>query len=313
VGAQVVLTGTSLDQVTGVSLGNVNAAFVHDSPTQLTATVPAGAAQYPTVRWRIHWAGGGVALHDTPFAISANAPSAPVISSFAPGMGPTGSAVVLTGSNFTGASSVTLNFRPATFTVDSPTQITASVPTEVPFGSGRWRVTNADGTGAHGTVFYVAQTFAEPLGDVTLADDLGQVGVHDDPSSGVVTFYVNETLGRPEPRLVLYVYLDTDRNAGTGQVGFDRRIQIGGDGVPRMRGWNGVAYNTVLPGSTMTSVWQGRVEVKVNRSELGASGSGFDFAVVTELWDEPNQTGDHFDDRAPNSPAHAWSYDFGSA
>jgi hypothetical protein len=70
VGSTVQLTGTNLDQVTSVSLGNQPASFMVVSPTRIDAVVPAAAAQYPTVRWRVHWAGGGVFMHDTPFAIT---------------------------------------------------------------------------------------------------------------------------------------------------------------------------------------------------------------------------------------------------
>jgi uncharacterized repeat protein (TIGR03803 family) len=52
----------------------------------------------------------------------------PSITSFTPGSGSVGSAIVITGKNFTDATSVTFNGLPATFTADSPTQITAIVP-----------------------------------------------------------------------------------------------------------------------------------------------------------------------------------------
>jgi uncharacterized repeat protein (TIGR03803 family) len=52
----------------------------------------------------------------------------PSITSFSPGSGPIGSAVLITGKNFTDATTVTFNGLPADFTVNSPTQITAVVP-----------------------------------------------------------------------------------------------------------------------------------------------------------------------------------------
>jgi hypothetical protein len=128
----------------------VDAAFTRDSATQITATVPAGAAAYPTVRWRVHWPGGGEALHPTPFTVTT-----PTLTGMAPAAGPVGSTVTLTGTNLVGASSVSLNFVSATFSVDSPTQITATVPSGVPFSSGRWRVTTPSGTAPLDQVFYV--------------------------------------------------------------------------------------------------------------------------------------------------------------
>jgi uncharacterized repeat protein (TIGR03803 family) len=52
----------------------------------------------------------------------------PSITNFSPGSGPVGSAVLITGKNFTDATSVTFNGLSAAFTVNSPTQITAIVP-----------------------------------------------------------------------------------------------------------------------------------------------------------------------------------------
>jgi probable HAF family extracellular repeat protein len=58
----------------------------------------------------------------------------PTISSFTPRSGRAGTKVVIIGTNFTGAKSVTFNKKAATFTVDSATQITATVPNGVSEG-----------------------------------------------------------------------------------------------------------------------------------------------------------------------------------
>lgn len=55
-------------------------------------------------------------------------PAAPTISGFSPTSGPTGTSVTISGSGLTGASSVSFNGAAATFTVDTDTQITATVP-----------------------------------------------------------------------------------------------------------------------------------------------------------------------------------------
>ena len=52
----------------------------------------------------------------------------PTVSSFSPTSGPPGTSVVVSGSNFTRASSVRFNGRAAAFNVDSPSQITTTVP-----------------------------------------------------------------------------------------------------------------------------------------------------------------------------------------
>ena len=68
---------------------------------------------------------------------SSTAPTpAPAISSFSPASGPVGSSVVFTGSGLTSASAVKFNgASAATFTVNSDTQLTATVPTGATTGT----------------------------------------------------------------------------------------------------------------------------------------------------------------------------------
>src|SRR5438874_13350691 len=54
--------------------------------------------------------------------------------------------LTIKGSGFAGATAVSFGLVPTTYTVDSPTQITAAIPADVAYG--RWRVSNAFGTGA---------------------------------------------------------------------------------------------------------------------------------------------------------------------
>ena len=81
-------------------------------------------------------------------------PTTPTVASFAPSSGVTGTIVVLSGSNFTGATSVKFNgTAAATFSVDSSSQITASVAS----GSttGKISVTTSAGTGTSAANFTV--------------------------------------------------------------------------------------------------------------------------------------------------------------
>jgi uncharacterized repeat protein (TIGR02543 family) len=77
----------------------------------------------------------------------------PTLSSFTPASGPPGTAVTITGSNFTGASAVRFNGSSANFTVDSDAQITATVPSAAT--TGRIEVTNSAGTSSSATNFSV--------------------------------------------------------------------------------------------------------------------------------------------------------------
>ena len=79
--------------------------------------------------------------------------SAPTISSFSPTSGPVGTSVTISGTNFTGASSVKFNGTSASYTVNSSTQITATVPSGAT--TGPISVTNSSGTGTSSSSFTV--------------------------------------------------------------------------------------------------------------------------------------------------------------
>jgi thermitase len=160
-GNTVALTGPALGCATAVSLGYVPASFTVDSPNQITATVPPGV---PYGYWRVT-TGAATALSPLVFSVSS-----PNIASFSPASGSPGSTVTITGSGFSDASSVTLGYAPASFTVDSPTQITATVPSGVNYG--RWRVANALWTAVASDVY----TAGSATGGITVAPPLGPAG-----------------------------------------------------------------------------------------------------------------------------------------
>ena len=81
----------------------------------------------------------------------------PVISSFTPTSAPVGTNVVITGTYLTGATSVTLNnLAISVFSVDSDTQITATVPSAA--SSGIIAVTTSGGTVTSSSTFSVTPT-----------------------------------------------------------------------------------------------------------------------------------------------------------
>jgi hypothetical protein len=88
------------------------------------------------------------------------APAAPTISSFAPTSGPPGTAVTISGTSFSGATVVAFNGTAAGYTVDSATQITATVPPGA--SSGPIAVTTPGGTATSATSFTVT-TPATPI------------------------------------------------------------------------------------------------------------------------------------------------------
>ncbi|HEX6885014.1 MAG TPA: IPT/TIG domain-containing protein, partial [Planctomycetota bacterium] len=78
---------------------------------------------------------------------------APTLTSFAPTSGPVGTAVVLAGTNFSGATRVTFAGTPAAFTVTSSTRIDTTVPAGA--STGRIAVTTPGGTATSASDFTV--------------------------------------------------------------------------------------------------------------------------------------------------------------
>ena len=121
-GTSVVITGTDLTGGT-VTFDGVPATCTVDSATQITCTSPAHAAGAVDV---VVTTLGGSATSAGGFTYV----PAPTISSVVPNSGPAagGTSVVITGTNFTGATAFTFGGTAATCTVDLDTQITCTSP-----------------------------------------------------------------------------------------------------------------------------------------------------------------------------------------
>ena len=102
------------------------ASFTVDSSTQITAVAPAHAAGAAAVT--VTTPGGTSNPVDYVYL------NAPVLVSLVPALGPTdtGTVVTLTGNDLATATAVQFGALSASFTVASPTQITAVVPTGPP-------------------------------------------------------------------------------------------------------------------------------------------------------------------------------------
>jgi hypothetical protein len=126
VGTSVTITGLGFQDsstATGVAFNGTPAtSFTVDSGVQITATVPVGATT------------GTVSVTDSegtgtsvlPFTVTAS--PLPVVLAFLPLSGPVGTPVTITGTGFTGASSVAFDGQAATFSVASDLQIDTTVP-----------------------------------------------------------------------------------------------------------------------------------------------------------------------------------------
>ncbi|MFN5026249.1 MAG: IPT/TIG domain-containing protein [Bacteroidota bacterium] len=127
-GTTVTITGTDFNAVTNVRFNGVNSSFTVNSTTTITATVPAGASTGAITVVN----GSGTGTSGTNFTVTLP----PTISGFSPSSGGVGSTVVITGSNFTGATAVSFNgTAAASYTVNSSSQITAVVATGTTTGN----------------------------------------------------------------------------------------------------------------------------------------------------------------------------------
>ncbi len=117
-GATAEFLGQGFTGTTGVSFNGVAAKFNNVSDTYMTATVPAGALTGPVTVTTFT----GTLTGDRSFLVI------PQIKSFNPPSGVVGTAVTITGVSLTQATTVNIGGKNASFTVNSDTQVTATVP-----------------------------------------------------------------------------------------------------------------------------------------------------------------------------------------
>jgi hypothetical protein len=150
-----------------MSFNGSAAAFTVTSATSIQATVPAVATTGPLSVTTP----GGTATSAANFTV------APRITSFTPASGPVGTAVTISGANFTGTTSVTFNgVTASTITVTSATTIQATVPNGAT--TGPLTVTTGAGTGASVSNFTVTAV-------LTVSKTSGPLGL----GNGTVTSY----------------------------------------------------------------------------------------------------------------------------
>jgi hypothetical protein len=128
-GMSVTITGTNFAGTTGVSFGTTAASsFVVNSTAQITAVVPAKSAGTYDITVTTN---NGTSATSSVDQFTYLSTPAPAVTSLSPSTGSTagGTSVVITGTNFTGATAVSFGFYAATtFSVNSSTQITATAP-----------------------------------------------------------------------------------------------------------------------------------------------------------------------------------------
>jgi len=145
VGTSVTISGTNFIGATAVTFSGSTASFTVTSNTAIQATVPAAATTGPLSVTTP----GGTATSTNNFIVI----PPPTITSFAPTSGRVGTSVTINGASFTGATAVTFNGSPASFTVTSDTAIQATVPAAAT--AGPISVTTPGGTALSASNFTV--------------------------------------------------------------------------------------------------------------------------------------------------------------
>lgn len=165
-GTSVTITGTNFTGATAVKFGsNPATAFTVLTATTITATTPAGTGTVNVVVTTPSGTGTGTNLFtyvtQSPPTVTAITPNGGSIANGGTTAG--GTAVTITGTNFTGATAVTIGGTTATFiTVVNSTTITAVTPAHVA-GAVNVVVTTPAGTGTGTNLF----TYVQPVPTVT--------------------------------------------------------------------------------------------------------------------------------------------------
>lgn len=149
IGTNVTVMGTNFTGATFVKFNGTNATFTVNTATRISTTVPSGAT---TGKISVTTAGGTATSAGT-FTVTGGG-GGPTITSFSPTRGSVGTFVTITGTGFTGATSVKFNGKNATlWFVSSATRVLARVPTGAT--TGPISVTTPSGTGTSTTSFTV--------------------------------------------------------------------------------------------------------------------------------------------------------------
>jgi hypothetical protein len=148
VGTGVTITGANFTGTQTVKFNGTAALFTVTLSTQITTTVPSGAATGAiTVKTP-----EGTATSAVAFVVTGS----PTISSFNPSSGPVGTSVSINGTNLNGATSVTFDGTPAGFSVNGSTQINTTVPGGAT--TGKIEVTTPNGSVKSATNFVVTSS-----------------------------------------------------------------------------------------------------------------------------------------------------------
>ena len=196
VGTTVTVTGSNFTGASAVTLNGVAVTnFTVVDAATVSFAVPTGATSGPIAVTTQ----GGTATSSAAFTVTVPAP-APTIASFTPTTGGPGTTVTITGTNFTGATAVSIGaLAMPNFTVVSPTSITLVVPSTASSANGLLTVVTPAGTATSTSSFslVLATLASQALPDLSVfpnpATDYLLVEL---PQASTVTVGLRDLLGR---------------------------------------------------------------------------------------------------------------------
>src|SRR3954454_23099748 len=112
---------------------------------------------------------------------------------------------------------------------------------------------------------------SDPVGDAGAAPDITAVSVAND-GAGALAFTIRTGAGALSPATAIVMSLDTDKNASTGNDGIEYLFVIDGSGGALLK-WNGSSYDQAAAASASASYSAGAATFKVNKSDIGVTGS----------------------------------------
>jgi uncharacterized protein (DUF2141 family) len=252
-------TGTTLVTINGTSVGTLSGV----TATNITFTVPTNAISGNVVVTTPSGTSNAV-------AITINTP---IFTSFGSSSTTMNSSLVITGTNLTGTTSVRFGETPARFTVNSNTQITATVPKVA--NTGKIRLTNSTGCQSLSTSIPVTrQSSSNIFSSVTAAFNSIAVGYSSAPAftdldgDGLLDMLVGEIYGS----LKHYEQISANSASFTLTASNFNNIAVGFGNAPTF---------TDLDGDGLLDMLIGEYNGNINHYEQSAANSIL-FSLITE-------------------------------
>ena len=134
---------------------------------------------------------------------------------------------------------------------------------------------------------YADQNYTDGTGEDAASADITTIAVANSPAAKTLTFKVQiGNMPTLEDNALLVVFIDSDRNASTGDNGFEYAFLADKTGY-ELDKWDGTQYAAVNPFTAQVSFNAGLFTAAFDPASFGAP-KAFDFAVVTFRGPDPN-------------------------